>query len=93
VIDGPLTPDGLRVMAERCETCIFRPGNPMQLNRGRVREMVSESIKCDSFIPCHHALYESDEAPAVCRGFYDAYGDQTLGCRLGLLYGVIEVRP
>ena len=63
----------------------------MELRPGRVRGMVDESIEKDSFIPCHQTLYEGEQA--VCRGFYDRHGERTLGCRLGMLYGVIEVDP
>lgn len=89
-MSGPLTPDGLRVCSEMCSTCIFRPGNLMQLRPGRVRAMVAESLEHDSFIPCHKTL---DGDKAVCRGFYDSYGDQSLGCRFGQIVGVIEVHP
>lgn len=86
--DGPLTPHGLRVCRDLCSSCIFRPGNQMHLRPGRVRGMVHDSIQHDSFIPCHKTL---DGERAVCRGFYEAYGDRTLGCRLGRVVGVIEV--
>jgi hypothetical protein len=89
-MNGPLTREGLRVCSEMCDTCIFRPGNLMELKPGRVRGMVAESIRNDSFIPCHKTL---DGDRAVCRGFYDAYGDRTLGCRFGAVVGVIEVHP
>jgi hypothetical protein len=88
--DGPLTPEGLRVCAGMCSTCVFRPGNPMHLRPGRVQQMVRDSIRDDSFIPCHKTL---DGQQAVCRGFFDAYGDRTLGCRLGHYVGLIEVTP
>lgn len=87
-MNGPLTTAGLRVCATRCDTCIFHPGNRMQLRDGRVRGMVAEAIERDSFIPCHKTL---DGERAVCRGFFDAYGDRTLGCRFGHLVGIIEV--
>lgn len=85
---GPLTPEGLRVCAEKCSTCVFRPGNLMQLQPGRVAGMVRESIENDSFIPCHKTL---DGDKAVCRGFFDKHKDKSLGCRLGAIFGIIEV--
>ena len=88
--DGPLTPGGLRVCREMCETCIFRPGNLMELNPGRVRGMVDESLQNDSFIPCHKTL---DGERAVCRGFYDRHATNSMGCRLGAIIGVIEIDP
>jgi len=84
VNDGPLTPSGLRVCSQLCATCVFRPGNLMRLRRGRLRGMIDGAIAADSFIPCHKTL---DGERAVCRGFYDAHGDRTLGCRFGLRLG------
>lgn len=57
---------GVRVMAERCPTCIFRPGNLMHLNPGRVKGMLKEIDEIDGCIPCHETL--GDEKQAICRG-------------------------
>jgi hypothetical protein len=89
-MNGPLTPDGLRVCAEMCSTCVFRPGNLMSLRPGRLRGMVDESLRQDSFIPCHKTL---DGERAVCRGFWERHRRDTLGCRLAAVAGVIEVMP
>jgi hypothetical protein len=70
-------PDGqlaVHVLSERSATCIFRPGNLMDLRRGRVRGMVDEAVQAESCIPCHATIYGDAPAPAVCRGFYDAHG-------------------
>lgn len=88
--DGPLTPEGLRVCSGMCETCVFRPGNLMTLQPGRLRGMVDESLQQDTFIPCHKTL---DGERAVCRGFWDRHRNDTLGCRLGAVIGVIEIDP
>ena len=61
---------GVRVMAERCSTCIFHPGNRMHLKPGRVREMLMHVRRHESCIPCHETL--DDEKQAVCRGQFDA---------------------
>lgn len=71
-----LGPNGPRVCADRCATCIFHPGNRMQLRPGRVRQMVRDSLAGGGFITCHSTL-PSTAGPgraAVCRGFFDAYG-------------------
>jgi hypothetical protein len=91
--DGPLTREGLRVCSRLCSTCIFRPGNLMQLNAGRLRDMIDGSLAADSAIPCHKTIWERDGAPAVCRGFYDRYRADTVMLRLGELYGVVEIDP
>lgn len=63
--------DGIRVMAERCSTCIFKPGNLMELRSGRVKDMVEGVKEIDGCIPCHETL--GDEVQAVCRGQYEAH--------------------
>jgi hypothetical protein len=60
---------GVRVMAERCSTCIFHPGNRMHLQPGRVRQMLADVRRKDGCIPCHETL--DDDVQAVCRGQYD----------------------
>lgn len=89
-MNGPLTREGLRVCAEPCSTCIFRPGNLMSLQPGRVRSMIEQSLAADSFITCHKTL---DGERAVCRGFYDLHRTNSLGLRLGAILGVIETNP
>jgi hypothetical protein len=62
--------NGVRVMKKRCATCIFRPGNLMFLNRGRLKDLVEQVEKMDGCIPCHETL--DDEIQAVCRGQFEA---------------------
>jgi hypothetical protein len=59
----------VRVMADRCATCIFRPGNLMRLHAGRVRGMVAAVKRDDGCIPCHKTI--DLEEQAVCRGQFD----------------------
>lgn len=73
-----------------CATCVFRPGNLMELRPGRLRAMVQESLENDSFIPCHKTL---DGEKAVCRGFYDRHARDSLGCRFGAVVGIVYVNP
>jgi len=62
---------GVRVMAERCPTCIFRPGNKMSLRPGRLRSMIEECRQKEGNVVCHETL----ELPrqAICRGSFEAY--------------------
>lgn len=66
----------VHVMAERCATCIFRPGNLMHLKRGRVASMVRAAKRRESCIPCHETTHT--RAPAVCRGFFDRHATAPL---------------
>ncbi len=75
----------MNVLHQQCATCIFRPGNPMHLRPGRVKEMVDACVEHDVHIPCHEHMtvfdeWDDDEAmqqinpeDPVCRGFYDRY--------------------
>lgn len=75
----------VRVMAERCATCIFRPGNLMHLQPGRVRDMVADVRRIDGCIPCHKTLDREEQA--VCRGQFEVAQTQPLQLaeRLGLI--------
>ncbi|GAO08661.1 hypothetical protein TPA0598_04_02970 [Streptomyces lydicamycinicus] len=57
----------VRVCADRCATCIFRPGNLMNLDPGRVASMVKKAVADEGHIVCHDTL--GTEAPAICAGF------------------------
>lgn len=80
----------VHVMAARCSTCIFRPGNLMNLRPGRVKQMVEGSIADEAGITCHKTLYGQAEQEAVCRGFYDAHGDKVRTLQIAARLGVIE---
>lgn len=81
----------LRVMAEKCSTCIFRPGNLMSLNSGRVAGMLQNVVRQDSYITCHQTL-GTGEPGAICKGGSDAHMGQ-LERIARRLDGVIEVQP
>jgi len=61
----------VRLMAKRCTTCIFRPGNQMFLKPGRVKEMVEACVRDEGHVTCHKTLpVTGTELPgAVCRGW------------------------
>lgn len=81
--------DGLvHVQADRCPTCIFRPGNLMHLDPGRVRGMVEECLADDAGnIPCHDTLGGPE---AICRGFWDGYADRQAVLRLAVAMGIVK---
>lgn len=74
----------VHVQAQMCSTCVFRPGNLMELRRGRVRQMVDEARDADSAIICHQTL---DGDSAVCRGFFERHATRPLQIaeRLGMI--------
>jgi hypothetical protein len=74
----------VHVQAQMCSTCIFRPGNLMELHAGRVRSMVDEAREHDSAIVCHQTLSGDS---SVCRGFFERWPTTPLQLaeRLGLV--------
>ena len=82
----------VHVMAKKCATCIFRPGNLMHLEPGRVKWIVKEATKAESCIPCHETTHGQAEGEAICRGFYDRF--PTLPIRLAEAMNLlVEVSP
>ena len=58
----------VRVCDRLCTTCIFRPGNLMNLEPGRVTSLVKGAIEAESHITCHQTLGTNE--PAMCAGYY-----------------------
>ncbi|MGW3607799.1 hypothetical protein [Micromonospora sp. NPDC005161] len=84
-----------RLLSRQCDTCIFASGNRMRLTPGRLRDLVAQARRRESFIICHDSLphYLYPEArPAICRGFADRYRTQALQL-MELLFGFVEVDP
>jgi hypothetical protein len=84
-----------RLLTEQCSTCIFRPGNPMSLEPGRLKDMVGQAKSKEGFIVCHATLRgvaPKGVRPAICRGFFDRYSTQALQV-LGRLFGFLLVEP
>lgn len=90
-----------KVMAERCESCIFHPGNRMHLRRGRVASMVAECREVGGFIPCHERMTYVDEEEdgepkvdymesPVCNGFYEAHGHVSQAVQIAQRLEIVE---
>lgn len=57
----------VRQCADRCGTCIFRPGNLAGLAPGRLRQFVRDAIRDRGHIVCHSTV--DTTAPAICAGY------------------------
>ncbi|MCY1141527.1 hypothetical protein OWR29_26315 [Actinoplanes sp. Pm04-4] len=93
-VGDPLTRHTRR-LARMCDTCIFRPGNPMHLQPGRLAELVSQTQASDGYIVCHSTLpgvAPPEVRPAVCRGFADRYDTQALQI-IARLFGFDDIDP
>ncbi len=68
----------------------------MSLRSGRLKDLIDQSLP-DSYIVCHSTLPQGefpDSGPAICKGFYDKYGDQSIAIRLMVLHDLlVEVLP
>lgn len=62
------------VWAQMCDTCIFRPGNPMHLRSGALKQVVDGNIATGTLLICHKTTYGQAPEEIACRGFYDKYG-------------------
>lgn len=87
----------VRLLRSKCSTCIYRPGNKMHLQEGRVEEMTERNVQDGSWVTCHKTLPwgENPEfGEAICRGFYDVHGHRSLGVRMArVMTGFEEVTP
>lgn len=68
-----------QLLSERCNTCVFRVGNLMHLQPGRLKDLVDSNLASQSLLICHKTLDHGEHpefGKAMCRGFWDGYGDQ-----------------
>ncbi|MEU8968932.1 hypothetical protein AB0D11_06585 [Streptomyces monashensis] len=82
----------VRVCGDRCSTCIFRPGNLMNLAPGRVAGMVKKAVADNGHVVCHKTL--GTDAPAICAGFaaHPRGRSASLALRLARA-GVLKIVP
>lgn len=64
---------GMRVLTEQCSTCIFRPGNLMHLNTGRLADMAKQVKEGEGYVTCHKTLDRKPRERAICKGSFDRY--------------------
>lgn len=73
-----------RALSRKCSTCIYRPGNLMDLAAGRREEMADRAAEEDSAIVCHSTLPPEPEQ-AICKGYWDVPADRDRSWRMRLL--------
>lgn len=78
----------VHVCEQMCSTCIFRPGNLMHLEPGRVTGMVKEAVEGESTIVCHQTL--DTDANAACRGFVDRYTKDVATLQIAFRLNLVE---
>jgi len=73
----PFDENGVRLLADKCSTCIFRPDNLMRLEPGRVGSMLADVKREDTYVTCHKTLGTGGPG-AICRGSNDAHEGQLM---------------
>lgn len=79
----------VHVQAEKCSSCIYRPGNLMRLEPGRKEGMEAEAVAEGGVIPCHQTILGAREQESICRGFFDVTKHQGL-LAVAERYGIVE---
>lgn len=105
-LQGPEWPrpyrDGrVHVMADKCSSCVFRPGNLMHLPPGRLKGMADDVQESGIPFSCHQTLSYAEEkyndhygGNALCAGAVEAFGAESTVMRMAHAYGVIaDVEP
>lgn len=67
------------LFSEKCGTCVFWPGNLMHLRPGRLADLIAANRHAGTALVCHLTTHgqRPDLGEVLCRGYYDAYGDDT----------------
>lgn len=87
-----------RLLSEKCSTCVFRPGNLMNLRPGLLEELIKQNTGPNAQgLHCHQTLKYGAHPRfglAFCRGFYDGFRDLVNFFRIcKRLGGFTEVDP
>lgn len=78
---------GFRIMAQRCNQCLFGPNKIV--SDARRRQILRECARKDSHFICHKATIQDKEV--CCRGFYNADPYASNLMRIASRLGVIEI--
>jgi hypothetical protein len=87
--------DEVLLQADKCSTCIFRPGNPMQLNPGRLKDVTDTNKARGTVLMCHKTTFGQADQEAMCRGYYDLHGKDSAVMQVWERLGgkIREVQP
>lgn len=68
-----------RVFSRECDTCVFRPGNRMRLEPGRLGDIIRTNLSRGTALICHQTTYEQhpEIGETVCRGWWDRFRHRT----------------
>lgn len=85
----------VRVLSEKCATCLLRPGSGHDPET--IRTVIRANLEAGGALTCHETLPYGpypEFGEAVCRGFYESYRDQSQALQIAeRLIGFTEVEP
>lgn len=70
----------VRLLSERCRTCVFGTNPPVP--PARVRQVIQDNLREGTLLMCHSTLYGQADAEAMCRGYWDAHRHRTNTARV-----------
>lgn len=77
------------VASKKCKTCIFSANTP--ISKARFQQHINSILANDSYAVCHTAqIQQGDDSKVCCRGFFDAYGNDSLITRVAKMCKVVE---
>lgn len=85
----------IRVLSERCPTCIFRRGDPMSLGEARIAHIISENVRRGTLLTCHATLpygENPDFGESACAGFWAQHSNVENGWVAKIL-GIVRIAP
>lgn len=88
----------LYLASDQCHDCVFaKAGRCLDLGPGRLKELAGDLRRRDDFLLCHNSyepLGPVGAQPAICRGFFDAYGVEITAIRMAKILGLlVEIDP
>ena len=87
----------VHVMKHMCQSCVFHPTTPIDLDEGRLEQVIAANLENGAGLPCHSTVYDFyglGEQEAVCKGFFDRYASEIVALRAARIMGIIaQVEP
>jgi hypothetical protein len=83
----------VHVLTEKCPTCVFHPGNRMDLQPGRLADLVRRNVAAGAGLTCHATLMSAEQPRAICRGFWDSYRHQVPLLQAAERLGIVTEQP
>lgn len=78
--------DTFKVMAERCNECLFSPERIV--SGRRYKQIIDGCLEEDKYFICHKATLAGQDV--CCRAFFDTFGNDITLSRVAKMFKVVE---